>query len=646
MSFSVAQRDLTIVRQVDANEESLESFSCKLRAFGDDVQNKMNATRDYLMLEGCDELHFASVTMIPSVNDSSSAHVVLELSFDEGRFFFLRKLLKYHRKSFLDVIFGPCKNYPTIAPRANEKWPGLTVWLKEWSLFIWLWLGSERSTFYNGHTGRSRRRVLDEEKLRLKVHDFVIGQQEYVSSRKNLWRLVSDEFADDPTVLNQPTVPRRVRRFYSDVRAHLYFCIRVLFRWFLWLAGIGEIVFRIYKHVSPNTLSGDPLARISLLEMSAFFVIIAGAFAVTLVVWIREQPRYVALRQRLDLALSTVSASLVSAINAAAFLGIFSLIFRFLWEPWMLLIFTEVILLLGVALSIFALVSFSRIVGSLLAIILLFLAARMIEYPIGTLLNPDLNADFLRYVKVWAPFTFLCYLLPIALLSVRLIYVRRAEQNDKDDPVTLDEGPMKFKRRRENKQLHSHFAATGSLRTSKIWTTDGKLRVGTLKILFRIIGFLHRYYLTQGWLGTISSIHFARWIILDDGRLLFLTNYDGGFAAYLGVFSENPGTTGVFGHIEGFPKPYFLLWDGARREQFFIDFAREKQVESLIWFSAYPNITVMDINRSAQLCRALSRPVDDGKKGLIADFRRMLKWPVNEDEISEILRTTLSVANR
>ena len=84
----------------------------------------------------------------------------------------------------------------------------------------------------------------------------------------------------------------------------------------------------------------------------------------------------------------------------------------------------------------------------------------------------------------------------------------------------------------------------------------GFVRSFILKRVLSAIDALARYYFVHGRLGTIGSIHFARWVFIDDGkRFLFFSNYDGSWESYLGDFIDLAaiGLTGVWSNTVGFP---------------------------------------------------------------------------------------------
>jgi hypothetical protein len=121
---------------------------------------------------------------------------------------------------------------------------------------------------------------------------------------------------------------------------------------------------------------------------------------------------------------------------------------------------------------------------------------------------------------------------------------------------------------------------------------------------------LAREFFTRGSLGGISSIHFARWVLIDEGRrLLFFSNYDGSWESYLGDFIDKAalGLTSIWSNTEEFPKTKFLLFKGARDEERFKAWTRAHQIPTQLWYSAYPDLTVQNILASRKICAELRR---------------------------------------
>ena len=113
-----------------------------------------------------------------------------------------------------------------------------------------------------------------------------------------------------------------------------------------------------------------------------------------------------------------------------------------------------------------------------------------------------------------------------------------------------------------------------------------------------VINLAARLYWYKGSLGGIPTIHFARWVMIDNSRrLLFFSNFDGSWENYLGDFIDKAavGLTAVWSNTVEFPKTEFLLLKGAKDEERFKEWARAKQVPTQVWYSAHANETVKNI---------------------------------------------------
>jgi hypothetical protein len=119
---------------------------------------------------------------------------------------------------------------------------------------------------------------------------------------------------------------------------------------------------------------------------------------------------------------------------------------------------------------------------------------------------------------------------------------------------------------------------------------------------------------TRGTLGNIPSIHFAHWSVIDNGkRLLFFSNFDGSWENYLDDFIDKAarGLTGIWSCTVGFPRTYFLFWGGATNGPRFKAIAKQKQTPTLVWYSAYKNLTVQTINKNTELRAKLNGGMSD-----------------------------------
>src|SRR4029077_7630200 len=136
------------------------------------------------------------------------------------------------------------------------------------------------------------------------------------------------------------------------------------------------------------------------------------------------------------------------------------------------------------------------------------------------------------------------------------------------------------------------------------YVKPGWVRQAVISAVLPLIGWGTRHLFTRDSLGGVKTIHFARWIPLDGGRrVVFASNYDGSLESYNNDFIDLVawGLNLVFSNGFGYPKTDWLVFGGASREQEFKDFLRRHQIPTPAWYSAYPDVTAVNIERNAKL---------------------------------------------
>jgi hypothetical protein len=131
----------------------------------------------------------------------------------------------------------------------------------------------------------------------------------------------------------------------------------------------------------------------------------------------------------------------------------------------------------------------------------------------------------------------------------------------------------------------------------------GAFRRCTLRTVLFLIELAARVSV-KGNLFGIATIHFAHWSLIDKGRrLVFLSNFDGSWENYLDDFIDkvSEGLTGVWSNTTGFPKTKFLFFEGTRNGPRFKATTRDKQTPTTIWYSAYPHLTVQNVDNNSAI---------------------------------------------
>jgi len=116
--------------------------------------------------------------------------------------------------------------------------------------------------------------------------------------------------------------------------------------------------------------------------------------------------------------------------------------------------------------------------------------------------------------------------------------------------------------------------------------------VDRLRAVLAAIDSYAKRFSPAGSLIGISTIHFVRWLLIDEGRrLMLVSDYDGSWESYIDEFAEMilSGLDAIWGSSYGRPP------DGARDLPAFKRFLRSHQVPSDIFFAAYPHETVLNI---------------------------------------------------
>jgi len=121
---------------------------------------------------------------------------------------------------------------------------------------------------------------------------------------------------------------------------------------------------------------------------------------------------------------------------------------------------------------------------------------------------------------------------------------------------------------------------------------------------------------TNGQLSGITTIHFARWALYDDGNMMYFeSNYDGTWENYIGDFVDRAwwGLDAMGRCCIGYP------WQGARNIQAFQNAVVAHQVRADLFYSAYPQHSVRNILNSLRMYEAIRRVLDS------ADVSAILK---------------------
>ena len=233
---------------------------------------------------------------------------------------------------------------------------------------------------------------------------------------------------------------------------------------------------------------------------------------------------------------------------------------------------------------------------------------RLRDFVVGVLILAVLLGPLSLGSKIWAIWLGIV----AAVLFIFYCILRWKEAHDpsiSNTPIEdsqPDQAKMEQLVSRENRLPQNHLFAITPVK-------PGVFRFVLLKVVLAAIEFLGRLEFYKGSLGGIPSIHFARWAVIENGRsLLFLSNFDGSWEHYLGEFIDQAanGLTAVWSNAVNFPRSSNLIQGGARDEQRFKDYARGMQLYTQLWYSAYPPLSVVNVQNNAAIRAGLWGPMN------------------------------------
>jgi hypothetical protein len=149
----------------------------------------------------------------------------------------------------------------------------------------------------------------------------------------------------------------------------------------------------------------------------------------------------------------------------------------------------------------------------------------------------------------------------------------------------------------EDHDVTNQFSALGAVK-------PGLFRRWTVTFFIWGLNYGARHIFNHGYLTRVKTIHFARWVFLDNKRrLLFASNYDGSLESYMDDFINKVawGLNLVFSNGVGYPRSRWLILDGAKDEQKFKNFIRRHELATEVWYNAHPGLTAFDLERNTQI---------------------------------------------
>lgn len=215
---------------------------------------------------------------------------------------------------------------------------------------------------------------------------------------------------------------------------------------------------------------------------------------------------------------------------------------------------------------------------------------------------------------------------PVALIAlspllvvtapVWLLVLRLRERFDPEIVARPEPARDRDMARREDHFVTNQFNEFGDVK-------PGWFRGVFLRLMLLVTDWFARHVYHRGRLARIRTIHYARWVPIDAGhRLVFTSTYDGSREAYMDDFINKVGwgLNAIFSHCVSYPRTRWLLKEGASRETPFKYGNRRHQLPSGLWYNAYPDRTVIELERDRLVRRGVER-----RPLTVAGIRRWLE---------------------
>ena len=200
--------------------------------------------------------------------------------------------------------------------------------------------------------------------------------------------------------------------------------------------------------------------------------------------------------------------------------------------------------------------------------------------------------------KISVPLVLLL-MLPLFVIAAPFYawYLRRLERSDPEIVIRPDRQYTRTLSVQEDRYITNQFNVLGEVK-------PGLFRLFTMKVALFLLNYASRHVYNRGFLTRVRTIHFARWVLMDNNRrVFFASNYDGSQESYMDDFINKVGwgLNLVFSNGVSYPRTKWLIKEGAEHEQKFKYTLRRHQLPSEVWYKAYPDITAYELSRNSRI---------------------------------------------
>jgi hypothetical protein len=195
----------------------------------------------------------------------------------------------------------------------------------------------------------------------------------------------------------------------------------------------------------------------------------------------------------------------------------------------------------------------------------------------------------------------------VPAVLVLLVLIRWKERRDVPESGPAPAEHVQALEATEDHAAQNPFTAIGLVK-------PGRLRRLTIRFVLVGLDWANRHVFGRDNLAGVRTIHFARWVPVDDGRrLIFASSYDGTLESYMDDFIDRLawGLNAVFSNGVGYPSTRWLVLDGASDETAFKQYLRRHQIITPVWYSAYDTMPARNLDAASTIRRDLNRDLDE-----------------------------------
>lgn len=199
-----------------------------------------------------------------------------------------------------------------------------------------------------------------------------------------------------------------------------------------------------------------------------------------------------------------------------------------------------------------------------------------------------------------------------------LVRLRALEKTDPENLLRPEREHVRSLAVQEDLDVTNQFNVFGHIK-------PGRFRSYTMSCLLLLVDYAARHVYKRGYLTRIQSIHFARWVLLDDNkRVYFASTYDGSVDSYMDDFINKVGwgLNLVFSNGVSYPRTRWLIKGGSEYEEKYKRTLRRNQFPSQTWYNAYPGLSAVDLARNGRIRKGLE--LENPSTGEIRDWLRLL----------------------